>query len=44
LIEVLQSLRHLSARALVERLIAEVREFAGGAFRDDATLVCVAIG
>src|SRR6266850_3193270 len=44
LIEALQSMRHLSARDLVERLIAEVREFAGGAFRDDATLVCVAIG
>jgi sigma-B regulation protein RsbU (phosphoserine phosphatase) len=44
LIEALQSLRHLSARELVESLIAEVREFTGGAFRDDATLVCVAIG
>ena len=44
LIEVLQSMRHLSARELVERLIAEVREFTGGAFRDDATLVSVAIG
>jgi sigma-B regulation protein RsbU (phosphoserine phosphatase) len=44
LIEALQSLRHVGARELIERLIAEVREFTGGAFRDDATLVCVAIG
>ena len=44
LIEAIQSLRDLSACELVERLIAEVREFTGGAFRDDATLVCVAIG
>jgi phosphoserine phosphatase RsbU/P len=44
LIDALQSLRHLSARELVERLIADVREFTGGAFRDDATLVCIAIG
>jgi len=32
----IQSLRDLSACELVERLIAEVREFTGGAFRDDA--------
>jgi sigma-B regulation protein RsbU (phosphoserine phosphatase) len=44
LIAAIQSVRHLGARELVAKLIAEVREFTGGAFRDDATLVCVAIG
>ena len=35
--------RHLSAGALQERILAEVAEFSGGRFEDDATLVVVAV-
>jgi sigma-B regulation protein RsbU (phosphoserine phosphatase) len=35
--------RHLSARELQEKILAEVNEFSGGRFEDDATLVVVAV-
>jgi sigma-B regulation protein RsbU (phosphoserine phosphatase) len=35
--------RHLSARELQERILAEVDKFSGGRFEDDATLVVVAV-
>ena len=36
--------RHLSAKALQERILAEVAKFSGGRFEDDATLVVLAVG
>ena len=35
--------RHLSARELQKKILAEVDKFSGGRFEDDATLVVVAV-
>jgi sigma-B regulation protein RsbU (phosphoserine phosphatase) len=43
LVTVLLQNRHLSARELQERILAEVAKFSGGRFEDDATLVVVAV-
>ena len=43
LVTVLLENRHLSARELQERILAEVAKFSGGRFEDDATLVVVAV-
>ena len=43
LVKVLLENRRLSAKELQERILAEVAEFSGGRFEDDATLVVVAV-
>jgi sigma-B regulation protein RsbU (phosphoserine phosphatase) len=43
LLRILLDNRHLSARELQERIMAEVAIFSGGQFEDDATLVVVAV-
>jgi sigma-B regulation protein RsbU (phosphoserine phosphatase) len=43
LVTVLSENRHLSAKLLQERILAEVAKFSGGRFQDDATLVVVAV-
>jgi len=43
LVAVLLENRHLSAKLLQERILAEVAKFSGGRFQDDATLVVLAV-
>jgi sigma-B regulation protein RsbU (phosphoserine phosphatase) len=43
LIAILSENRHLSAGELQEKILAEVAEFSGGRFEDDATLVVLAV-
>jgi sigma-B regulation protein RsbU (phosphoserine phosphatase) len=43
LVAVLLENRHLSAKSLQERILAEVAKFSGGRFQDDATLVVLAV-
>jgi len=43
LLAVLVENRHLNAKDLQARILAEVAEFSGGRFEDDATLVVVAV-
>ena len=43
LLQTIQDHRHKNAREVIEGVMSAVREFTGGSFRDDATLVCVAI-
>jgi sigma-B regulation protein RsbU (phosphoserine phosphatase) len=43
LVTVLLENRHLSARELQEKILAEVAKFSGGHFEDDATLVVVGV-
>lgn len=43
LLQLLRSHRHLSAKALQERIMAAVTEFCGGDFQDDATLLVLAV-
>jgi len=43
LLSVLLENRHLSAKELQERILAEVAKFSGGRFEDDATLVVLAV-
>ena len=43
LVQTIQNHRYKNAREVIESVMSAVREFTGGSFRDDATLVCVAI-
>ena len=42
LIELLLAHRHLGARELQERIVDAIRDFTGGDFNDDVTLVVIA--
>ena len=44
LLQLIAAHRHLSAGRLQEVIVSAVRDFSGGTFEDDATLIVLAVG